>query len=128
MARSAAAARPARVAQPKGRPRQRPVVVERQRRRRRMRGRLRLGLAVIPVIALLFGGVVYVNSLELGITKTQGAVTRHTIEVQEQITSLRAAQARRDLVVRNRAADLGLIRPLTEDLHFVTARRTVAGP
>lgn len=80
------------------------------------------------MIATLFAGVVFVNSTELGVIKQQGAVTKHTIEVQEQITSLKTLQARRDLVVRNRAESLGFIRPLTPDLHFLDARTPLAGP
>lgn len=124
MARAAAAARPSRAPETRTRPRSRPVVVQRQSRRRRLR-RLRLGLATIPLVAVLFVGVVYVNSAQLGVTKTQGAVIRQTIAVQEQITSLQARQARRDLIVRNRAVGLGLVRPSTDDLHFVQARPLV---
>lgn len=99
--------------------RRRPQVVARSRRPRR---RIRLGLTIIPIIAALFAGVIYVNSAELRVTKAQGNVTRQTIEVQEQIASLEAQRARRDLIVRNRAGSLGFVTALTEDLNFVTAR------
>jgi hypothetical protein len=124
MARSAAARQPSRAPAhaPRHRPRTRPVVVHRQRRRRRLRRRWRLGFAVIPMIAVLFAGVIFANSMELGLIKQQGAVAKHTIEVQGQIDSLQALKAHQDLVVRNRAASLGFVRPPTSQIGFIEVR------
>lgn len=123
MARAATApARPARTPAPAPAPRRRPTVVTRQRRRRRARFRLRLGLATIPLVAVLFAGVIYVNSAELRVTKRQGEVVRRTAVVQGQIDMARAAQAKRDAVVRTRAEELGMVTPNSDDLHYIEAR------
>lgn len=119
MARAAtAAARPAR--QPQRAPRQRPTVV--QRRRRRVRFRLRLGLATIPLVAILFAGVVFVNSAELKVTKRQGQIVRQTALVQEEIAQYKATQARKDVKVAAQAQQLGMVLPGSDQLRFVRAR------
>ena len=129
MARSAAARQPSHAPShaPRHRPRTKPQVVHRQRRRHRLRRRWRLGFAVIPMIAILFGGVVFANSMELGLVKQQGAVAKHTIEVQGQIDSLQMLKAHQDLLVRNRAANMGFVRPPTSEIGFIDVR-PVSGP
>ncbi len=119
MGRAATApARPAR--QPQRAPRPRPMVV--QRRRRRARFRLRLGLATIPLVALLFAGVVYVNSAELKVTKRQGQIVRQSALVQEEIAQYKATQARKDVKVASQAQTYGMVLPGSDQLRFVRAR------
>ena len=83
---------------------------------------MRLGLAIIPLIATLFAGVVYVNSAELRVTKRQGQVARQTVAVQEQIAQLNATLAKRDVQVHAKADALGLILPTSEQLQFLDVR------
>lgn len=117
-ARGAAAPRPAPAHAP--RPRSRPRAVTATRRRRRTR--LRLGLAVIPLVALLFGGVVYLNAAKLSVTKRQGQVARQMTAVQEQLVQLKAAQARADTDTIATAEKLGMIKPSSGDWTYVRAR------
>ncbi len=121
-ARSAAAAQPRR--EPAHRPSEapRPRAVPRTRRRRRFRFRVRLGLAVIPLIATLFAGAVWLNATELRITKKQGEVARQMTQVQEQLAVLTSNQASLDEQVRSRAEKLGMQRTSSDDLTFVVAR------
>lgn len=98
------------------------------RRRRRARVRIRLGLLTIPLLALLFSGVIYVNAAELELTKQQGQVARHTAEVQDQIARLRVTQSEMDVNVRARADRMGMYRPASGDLRYITVRGTAPTP
>jgi hypothetical protein len=123
-ARAQAAARPRRDTAPRPAQPPRPRTVPRSRRRRRVRLRVRLGLTIIPLIACLFAGVVWVNSVELRITKHQGQVTRQMTQVQEQLAVLTSQRASWDETVRARAEqELGMIRTRSDDLTFVAARK-----
>ncbi len=76
------------------------------------------------MIACLFAGVVWVNSVELRITKKQGQVTRQMTQVQEQLALLTSNRASWDEQVRARAEqELGMIRTKSDDLTFVAARK-----
>ncbi len=108
------------------RPRTRPTEVRSRPRRRRSRLRIRLGLLSIPLVALLFAGVVYINSAELALVKRQGEVVRETARIQEQLAGLNGRQAKIDVTVRARAESLGMINPSSDALRYVTARPTPA--
>lgn len=105
-----ATARPARshhgtATAPAARPRPRAVAG----RRARPRARLRLGRMVIPLIALLLMGVVWVNVAKLNLTTQAGQVVRHAEQVQAQTAELQARLVQRDGSVRARAAaELGM--------------------
>jgi len=123
--RAAARVDPRPDAPPRARPAELRVA---RRRRRRGRVRLRLGLLTIPLFALLFSGVVYVNSAELALIKRQGQVARQTAEVQEQIARLRASQNQMDVAVRARADRMGMFRPKSDDLRYIEARGVAPTP
>ncbi len=113
------------VARPEPRPRPRPTAVRTQPRRRR-RPRIRLGLLTIPLVALLFSGVVFINARELALVKRQGQVVRQTSEVQDQLAALTARQGKIDAGVRGWAEKTGMVSPSSDLLHYVTARPQTA--
>jgi hypothetical protein len=92
--------------------------VPRSRRRRSFR----LGLAIIPLIALLFGGVVWLNAATLSLTKKQGQVARQIGGVQDQLGQLKAAQAQFDNRIRAAAEKQGMIRPTSGKWTYIPAR------
>lgn len=116
--RGAAATRPA--PRPAGRPRERtrPRPVPRARRRRTFR----LGLTIIPLVAVLFSGVVWLNAATLSLTKKQGQVARQIGGVQDQLGQLKAAQAQFDNRIRAAAEKQGMVRPKSGDWTYVPAR------
>lgn len=122
-ARGALATQPARRPDERPRPRTRPKAVPAARRRRRVRFRLRLGLAVIPFVAVLFGGVVWLNAAKLTITKQQGQVARSTILVQQELSNLRSQQAQSDARVIKWAELAGMSQPKSGDWTYLQASR-----
>ena len=116
--RSALATQPAR--RPDERPRPRPQAVPADRRRPRIR--VRLGLAVIPVVAILFAGVVWLNSSKLAITKQQGQVARSAVLVREELSALKSQQAQSDSRVTKAAELMGMIQPTSDGWTYLPAR------
>lgn len=127
MSSRGAAARDDEVARPAPRPRPRPRVVRSSARRRRQ-VRIRFGLLTIPLIALLFAGVVFINSKELSLVKRQGEVVRQTARVQEQLAQLNAKQEKADVTVRTRAEAMGMVNPSTDSIQYITARPETPTP
>ena len=117
--RGALATRPA--PKPGARPKERtrPRAVPTSRRRR---FRLRLGLAVIPLVAVLFAGVVWLNAAKLSVTKRQGQIVRQIAGVGDQIGQLKSAQAQKNGEVIAWAEKQGMVRPGSADLTYVRAR------
>jgi len=118
--RGALATRPAPKPAVRPKERTRPRAVPSFRRRRRFR--LRLGLAIIPLVALLFAGVVWLNAAKLSVTKRQGQIVRQIAAVGDQIGGLKSAQAQADGQVIAWAEKQGMIRPGSADLTYVRAR------
>ena len=118
--RGALATRPA--PKPGARPKEhaRPRAVPTSRRRRGLR--LRLGLAIIPLVAALFAGVVWLNAAKLSVTKRQGQIVRQIAGVGDQIGLLKSAQAQEDGKVIAWAEKQGMIRPGSAELTYVRAR------
>jgi len=118
--RGALASRPAPVpgARPKARSRPRAVPAA----RRRKRARFRLGLAAIPVVAVLFAGVVWLNAAKLSVTKRQGQIVRQIAAVGDQIGQLKTVESQKNGVVAAWATREGMVRPGSTDLTFVKAR------
>ena len=83
---------------------------------------MRLGLAVIPVVAILFAGVVWLNSAKLAITKQQGQVARSTVLVREELSALKSQQAQSDSHVTKAAELMGMIQPTSGDWTYLPAR------
>ena len=122
-ARGALAAHPAPRPDTRPRERTRPRVVSAPRRRRRFRLRIRLGLAVIPLVAMLFAGVVWLNSAKLAVTKRQGQVARQSVLVREQVAGLKSRLAQSDSVVIKKAELQGMSRPESGEWTYVRARQ-----
>lgn len=116
--RGALASRPAPApgARPKARPRPRAVPASRRRRR------FRLGLAVIPLVAVLFAGVVWLNAAKLSVTKRQGQIVRQIAAVGDQIGQLKTVESQKNGVVAAWATRQGMVRPTSAQLSFVKAR------
>ena len=117
-ARGALATRPA--PKPGARPKERtrPRAVPASRRR----VRVRLGLAVVPLVAVLFAGVVWLNAARLSVTKRQGQIVRQIAGVGDQIGQLKSAEAQKNGEVIAWAEKQGMIRPGSADLTYVRAR------
>ena len=118
--RGALATQPGRRPDERPRPRPRPQAVPAARRRRRPR--FRLGLTVIPLVAVLFAGVVWLNSAKLAITKQQGQIARSTVLVREELSALKSQQAQSDAKVTKAAELAGMIRPKSDQWTYLTAR------
>jgi hypothetical protein len=115
--RGALASRPAPApgARPKARPRPRAVPASRRRR-------FRLGLAAIPLVAVLFAGVVWLNAAKLSVTKRQGQIVRQIAAVGDQIGQLKTVESQKNGVVAAWATQQGMVRPTSAQLSFVKAR------
>ena len=116
--RGALATRPAPKpgARPKEQTRPRPVPTSRRHLR------VRLGFAVIPLVALLFAGIVWLNAARLSVTKRQGQIVRQIAGVGDQIGQLKSAEAQKNGEVTAWAEKQGMIRPGSADLTYVRAR------
>ena len=77
---------------------------------------------MIPLIAVLFGGVVWLNSAKLAITKQQGQVARDTVGVGEELSILKSQQAQLDGTVVKAAELMGMIQPKSGGWTYLTAR------
>lgn len=120
--RAAAAAQPqTRPQQAPPRPRPRPKAVPASRRRKR--GRMRLGIAAIPLIGVLFMGIVYVNSAKLAVTKRQGQIATQMVAMQSEIAQLQTQSAQSDAKVRKIAEGLGMTLPPSNEWVYVPARQ-----
>jgi hypothetical protein len=79
-------------------------------------------LAVIPLIAVLFGGVVWLNSAKLAITKQQGQVARDMVGVGEELSILKSQQAQLDGKVVKAAELMGMTQPTSDGWTYLAAR------
>ena len=128
----------ARVAQPSTRPapaprpRPRVIVSPAPRRWQRLQSHgVRLAWVVIPFIAILLGGVVWVNVARLNVTTQAGRTVEMYDQVQADILKLRASLAQKDGEVVDQAAKrLGMVQAPGSGLTYVTvppAARATAG-
>lgn len=106
---------PARRARPdehsRSRPRQAPQA------RRAARPRVRMGLFVIPVIALLLAGIVWINVSKLAFTAETGRVVERSRAMEAQNLRLKAQLDRADATVIDRAQQrLGMGMPLDSSI------------
>lgn len=100
---------PERRSAPRSRPRRAPA----PRRASRPRIRVRhLGLLVIPIVALLLGGIVWVNVSKLAFTAETGRVVERSRAMEAQNLRLKAQLDRANSTVIDRAQDrLGMVMP-----------------
>lgn len=100
--RPAPDARPRREAQPRPRPRTAP----------RSRTRLRSARVIIPIIALILGGIVWVNVAKLALTNQTGQVIERSRSVESETARLKATlEAKNASVRRNAEQRLGMVEP-----------------
>jgi hypothetical protein len=76
---------------------------------------------VIPLVAVMFGGVVWLNAAKLDITKQQGQVARSTILVQQELSNLRSQQAQFDARVIKAAEQAGMTQPKSGEWTYLNA-------
>lgn len=113
-ARSRAATAPARPRPEERRaPRPRPRAVP-------PRARLRAGPLVIPLIALVLGGIVWVNVAKLALTNETGKVIERARVVEGQTARLKSDLEQRDAAVRRNAqAKLGMVSPEPDSVTYL---------
>ncbi|HJZ60720.1 MAG TPA: hypothetical protein VKD47_01055 [Miltoncostaeaceae bacterium] len=76
------------------------------------------------MVAILLGGIVWVNAAELRLTKQQGDVARRQARVQQQLTALKAREERMDTEVVDRATTLGMRFPTANEVTYLDASGT----
>jgi hypothetical protein len=116
------AAAPARAARPQPRPGARPQPRPRPRQvpRSRRRTRVRLGPLVIPIIALVLGGIVWVNVAKLALTNDTGKVMERSRGVEAQTARLQSQLDQLDARVRENAMKrLGMVMPSGDSVTYL---------
>ena len=109
--RRPAPARPARHPRPATAPRRAP---------RRFPG----GLLLLPVIALLLGGIVWINTAKLDLATETGRVIEESRAVQVETVTLRGQLERQNVLVRSRAEErLGMFPVLGESITYLSLTR-----
>jgi hypothetical protein len=113
---STAAPRPRHETRPRpAAPRPRPRAVP-----RRARPALRLGPLVIPLIALVLGGIVWVNVAKLSLTNETGKVIERARVVEGQTARLKSDLEQRDAAVRRNAqVALGMVSPESDSVTYL---------
>ena len=107
---------PARAPRPQERPRSRP----RPRAVAGRRTRVRLGPLVIPIIALVLGGIVWVNVAKLALTNETGKVMERARTVEAQTARLQSQLDQLDARVRDNAQKrLGLQLPSGDSVTYL---------
>ena len=127
--RGAASAEPRRRAAPAPQPRTRPRAVPRTapRRAARARTRVRLGRLVIPLIALVLGGIVFVNVAKLTLTNQTGQVIERARSVESETARLQSALEQRNARVRQNAQRrLGMESPSGDSVTYLDAGKNPA--
>lgn len=113
-ARARPATAPARRASPRPAPRRRPRAVAPRR------ARLRLGPLLIPVVALLLGGIVWINVAKLALTNETGKVIERARVVEGQTARLKSDLEQRDAAVRSNAQyKLGMVSPEPDSVTYL---------
>ena len=124
-ARSAAAPARAPRPQPRTRPASRPAPARRPQARprpvaRRRATRVRLGPLVIPIIALVLGGIVWVNVAKLSLTNQTGQVIEQSRTVEAQTARLKSQLEQLDARVRDNAQKrLGMVSPEGDSVTYL---------
>ena len=127
--RGAASAEPRRRAAPAPQPRTRPRAVPRTAPRgaARPRTRVRLGRLVIPLIALVLGGIVFVNVAKLTLTNQTGQVIERARSVESETARLQSALEQRNARVRQNAQRrLGMESPTGDSVTYLDAGKNPA--
>ncbi|MGD9571780.1 MAG: hypothetical protein AB7V62_07860 [Thermoleophilia bacterium] len=97
------------------RPRTRPRAVPRRTIQRR-----RLGLLIIPLIALVLGGIVWINVAKLTLTNETGKVIERARVVEGQTARLKSDLEQRNAAVRRNAQNkLGMVSPEPDSVTYL---------
>ena len=117
-----ARARPTRPAEaPPRRPR--PAGAARRAGRAPARPRIRLGLLVIPLVALVLGGIVWVNVAKLSLTNATGQTIERARSVEAETARLKARLDQREAnVMRSAQKRLGMETPPGDAVTTLNAR------
>lgn len=87
---------------------------------RAARPRVRVGRLMVPLIALLLAGIVWVNVATLSLTTATGQVVEEARGLEAETVRLRGDLDQRDGSVDERArVDLGMIDPPAETVRFL---------
>jgi hypothetical protein len=89
------------------------------------RARPRLGLLVVPLLAILLGGIVWVNAMKLSLTTRTTGVTERARAVQAENAELEAKLARQQARVMTLARARGMELSNADTLTFL---QSVGGP
>jgi hypothetical protein len=101
-------------ARPRSRPRAQPLSA-----------RLRNPRLVIPLIALILGGIVFVNVAKLSLTNRTGQVIERARSVESETARLKASLEAKNAAVRRTAqARLGMIEPAPGTVGYLDPRPT----
>jgi hypothetical protein len=83
---------------------------------------VRLGLAVIPVIALMLGGIVWITSAQLALTNQTSQLAQRYREVQAEARRLQAQLAfSQGAVAAQAASRLGYVQAPSGSVTYLTA-------
>ncbi len=108
---------------PDRRPRERHEERARPRPRavpRRTIQRRRLGLLVIPLIAIVLGGIVWINVAKLTLTNETGKVIERARVVEGQTARLKSDLEQRNAAVRRNAQNkLGMVSPEPDSVTYL---------
>ncbi len=113
---AAPAPRPRRAAPAAPRPRPRPRAVPTQ-------ARLRSAWVVIPLIAVILGGIVFVNVAKLSLTNRTSQVIERARSVESETARLKATLDAKDAAVRASAQErLGMVEPALGEARYLDPR------
>jgi hypothetical protein len=88
----------------------------------RRRPRARLGRLAIPLIALLLGGIVWVNVAKLTLTHETGRVIEQARSVEAETARLKSRYEQRNATVISRAEKrLGMVSPPSDQVTYLDA-------
>jgi hypothetical protein len=111
---------------PRARPAPRPARSRSFRARRR--GRVRLGRLAIPIVALVLGGIVWVNVAKLTLTHETGQVIERARSVEAETARLKSRFEQRNATVIARAEKrLGMVDPPSGSVTYLDPARLGAG-
>jgi hypothetical protein len=99
---------------PRPRPRTRPRPVPRRE------PRVRMAYVIIPLIALILGGIVLVNVAKLSLTNRTGQVIERSRTVEAETARLKSSLERRDAsVMRDAQTKLGMVAPPSDGVTYL---------
>ena len=114
----------------RSRPRARPAPRPARPRAARPRGRrrVRLGRIAIPIVALVLGGIVWINVAKLTLTHETGQVIERARSVEAETARLKSRFEQRNATVIARAEKrLGMVDPPSGSVTYLDAARLGAG-